>query len=370
MTVALTLPVIEPARGRLVVSGRPRRSSRVVVIRLKDVERFGGLLRFATPGAMAYAAVFPLVQVGLIAESSAFWRGGYADGAWALLATAAYLPLHLRHVEHAARGSRARGGAWTLAALTVVIVAALPLGDLWLPTFHVVAVSALLVLRPRWSLAVVAAVVAAQVPLSLLLDSAVPAAPSYYAVTVAWRAAAVFVPIWLVGAVRRLEATRRALADEAVVHERLRLDGELRETLGAALRSITAQGERAMVLVDDDTTPGSGLGPGPLAAELEALVGGARRTLAQARQLVNGYQRASLSTELDTAATLLTAAGIATQVVLPPDGVPDTADEALRSRLRADIARLLRDDTTGSCVIAVTHQAGQVQVAVRAGGAA
>jgi two-component system sensor histidine kinase DesK len=327
-------------------------------IRLKEVEWVSRVMRIATPGAMAYAAVFPLVQVGLIAESTALWRGGgYADGAWALVATACYLPLHLRHVRYATRGSRAPGGAWTLAVMTVVVVAALPLGDLWLPTFHVVAVSALLVLRPRWSLVLVAAVVTVQVPLSLVLDSEVQAAPSYYAVTVLWRSAAVFAPIWLVGAVRRLEEARRVLADEAVVRERLRIDGELRETLGAALRSIAARGQGATVLV--------GGAREPLEQELDALVGGARHTLAQARRMVSGYQRASLSAELDTAATLLTAAGIETQVLLPSEGVPDTADAALRSALRADIARLLRDDATGRCVITVTHQAGRVQVDVR-----
>ena len=363
MSVALALPVIEPAGGRLVVSGRPRWSSRVVV-RLKDLESFGRLMRFATPGAMAYATVFPLVQVGLIAESTSLWRGGgYADGAWALLATVCYLPLHLRHVRYEARGSRAPGGIWTLAALTVVVAAALPLGDLWLPTFHVVAVSALLVLRPRSGLAAVAAVVAAQVPLSLLLDSELRAAPSYYAVTVAWRSAAVFVPIWLVGAVRRLEDARRALADEAVVRERLRLDGELRETLGRALREIEARGERATTLVDGGREQA-------LEDELHELVRGARRTLAQARQMINGYQHAALATELDTAVTLLAAAGIEARVVLPRGGVPDTTDEALRTTLRADIARLLRDDTTGACVITVTRPAGHVRVDVSPGAAA
>jgi len=363
MSVALALPVIGPARGRPVVSGRPHWSFRTV-IRLKELEWFGRVLRFATPGAMAYAAVFPLVQVGLIAESTAFWRGGgYADGAWALLATGCYLLFHLRHVRYAAEGSRAPGGAWTLAALTVVVVAALPLGDLWLPTFHVVAVSALLVLRPRWALAVVAAVVAAQVPLPLLLDSELRAAASYYPVTVLWRSAAVFVPIWLVGAVRRLEEARRALADEAVVRERVRIDGQLRETLGAALRSIAAQGQRATALVD-------GNGRERLEDELHALVGEARRTLAQARQMVNGYQHASLAAELDTAATLLAAAGIEVRVVLQHDGVDDTADDALRSTLRADIARLLQDDTTGACVITVTHRAGHVRVDVSPGAAA
>lgn len=340
------------------MSGRLRRSSRVV-IRLHDLDRSGPLVQFAGPATMAYAAVFPLVQVGLIAESTALWRGGgYADGAWALLATVAYLPLYLHIVRHAARGRRAPAGGWTLVALTGVVAAALPLGDLWLSTFHVVAVAALLVLRPPWSLGVLAAVVAVPAPLAVLLDSQVQAAPAYYSVTVLWRSAAVFVPIWLVGAVRRLQEERQALADEAVVRERLRIDTELRATLGTALEAIERQGREALILMDGDRAP--------LEDELRAVVDGARRTLAQARQVVTGYQRATLAAELDTAATLLTAAGVETRVVLPPEGVPSMVNDALRTALRADIARLLRDDATQACLITVTRPPEGVRVDVAA----
>lgn len=332
-------------RRRPLVSGRLRRSSRVV-IRLHDLDRFGPLVRFAGPATMAYAAVFPLVQVGLIAESTVLWQGGYADGAWALLATVVYLPLYLHVVRHAVRGRRAPAGGWALVALTGVVAAALPLGDLWLPTFHVVAVAALLVLRPPWSLGAFATVVAVQAPLAVLLDSLVQAAPAYYTVTVLWRSAAVFVPIWLVGAVRRLQEERQALADEAVVRERLRIDTELRATLGTALEAIERQGREALVLMDGDRAP--------LEDGLRSIVDGARRTLAQARQVVTGYQQATLAAELDTAASLLTAAGVETRVVLPPEGVPSMVDDGLRTALRADIARLLRDDATRACLITVT----------------
>lgn len=331
-------------------------------VRWRQGRRFGDLWNLTTaPGAMGYAAVFPIVQVALIAESTGGWRGGgYADGAWALLATVCYLPLHLRHVRYAAQGSRAPGGGWTLAAMTAVVaVAIVPLGDLWLPSLHVVVVSALLVLQPRWSLPVVAAVVAAQVPLPLLLDSQVPAAPSYYVVTILWRSAAVFVPVWLVGAIRRLEEARRALADDAVLRERMRIDYELRETVGAALDAIASQGDRATALVTEDREPA--------AVALRSLADAARRTLAQARVVIRGYQRPSLSAELDTAVALLRAAGIETRVVLAPNVDLDAFDEGLRSSLQAHVARLVGADVTGSCLITITGEAGHLRMDLSSG---
>jgi two-component system, NarL family, sensor histidine kinase DesK len=332
-------------------------------------ERMGDLRRLATPGAMAYAAVFPLVQIGLIAESTGGWRGGgYTDGGWALLATVAYLPLHLRHVRYAAQGARAPGGGWTLAAMTAVVAATVvPLGDLWLPSLHVVAVSALLVLQPRWSLPVVAVVVASQVPLPLLLDSQVPAAPSYYLVTILWRSAAVFVPVWLVGAVRRLEEARRTLADDAVLRERMRIDTELRDTLGAALDTIATRGREATALV---TAAGE---REPAAAALASLADDARRTLAQARMVIRGYQRPSLAAELDTAVALLRAAGVEAEVVLAPDVDLDAhgpLDEDVRSALRAHVARLVGADVAGRCLITVTRAGDGLRMDLRTGGPA
>src|SRR5438128_1250084 len=184
-----------------------------VVIALPASESSTVFVRFATAGALAYCSVFPFIQIGLVAES---WAGGYGRAAWALAATAVYLPIHLRHVHYAIRGRRPPAGAGGLAIMTVAIAAALPVSrELWLPTFHAAAVSALIVLRPRWSLPFFGALLIAQAPLSLALHSQIPSAPSYYTLTLIWRTSAVFLPVWLIGTVRQLEAARRALADDA-----------------------------------------------------------------------------------------------------------------------------------------------------------
>jgi signal transduction histidine kinase len=277
---------------------------------------------------------------------------------WAIVATAVYLPFHLHHAAWGARGLRPPAGLWTLAIVTAAIVGVTPMvGGVWLPIYEVIVVSAIIVLRPPWSIIAAVGVIAAQAPLASWLDSFVPAAESYYVLTVAWRSAAVFVPLWLIGTIVQLQAVRRSLAEDAVVGERLRIDDDLRSTVGSALHTIVAQAERAGTLIGHDREA--------LASELQTLVDGSRQALSQTRQMVTEYQGTSLPIELNTAAGLLTAAGIETRVELPTE-CPDTFDSELRASLRAATAELLGDSATRSCVIRVTSVGEQVRLEVEA----
>jgi len=340
-----------------------RAEARVVVTSADDRERPAGLLRFAPIVAVAYGSVFALVQLGLVVE----YPGSSRDPRWALVATAVYLPLHLHHVYWAVQNQRAPAAGWTLALLGVVVAAALPVaGSNWLPVFAVVAVSALLVLPWPWSVLVAAAVVAAQAPLAVALHSPVTDAASYYVFAVWWRASALFVPIWLLAAIRQLEETRRSLANDAVVGERLRIEAELRRTVGAALDVIAARGDRALAQWDAGGT-GSARehrgGVTDLADEMHELVNGSRAALAQARQLISGYRPGTLAAEVDRAASLLTAAGIATRVELIGHELTATADPAVRSALHSGTADLLSRPSAGACVIRLTSRDGRVDVA-------
>lgn len=325
-----------------------------MVIKLEEQARSTRLVRLAVPAAVVYCAVFPLVTLGVIAQ-----YGDRPDRvAWAVAATVVYLPFHLHHAAWAARGARPPGGLWTLGIVTGAIAAVTPMvGGVWLPIYEVVVVSAVIVLRPPWSFAAAAVIIGAQAPLAWWLGSFAPAAESYYVLTVAWRSASVFVPLWLIGAIVQLQAVQRSLADDAVVRERVRIDDDLRSTVGTALDSIAARAERAGALVGHD--------PDALATELQTLVASSRRALAETRHMVNEYQSPSLPIELHTAATLLTAAGIETRIELPSD-CPETVDVALRASLRAATAELLGDDTTRSCVIRVTYVDRHVGLEVHA----
>jgi two-component system, NarL family, sensor histidine kinase DesK len=176
---------------------------------------------------------------------------------------------------------------------------------------------------------------------------------------VIWQGASLFVLVWLLGATRRLQAARLALAEEAVAQERLRLDGELHRTLGAALETIVATGQQAAGLVRRD--------PAAAASALETLVERSRATLAEARRVVTSYQEVSLRAELDTAATLLLAGGVQTRLVLPPGDLPEKVDTASRSALQTAVTRLLRDGSVRHCTITVTQREGRVRLALRSG---
>lgn len=307
----------------------------------------GGLWRHAPIGVAAFSTVFPLVQAAIAFQPfSVVFTGAPADnraGIWALSATLVLLVPYVHLVYYAAQGVTAPGGGWTLIAIGAILLAGVPLvGTMWLATFHVGVVAALLVLRPPWSVAAAAVALAVPAVLGYLLDP-VAHMVRWYPVAVLWRASAVFALVWLVGAVRRLHEARTALAERAVARERVRIDDEVGRTVGVELDEILARARRAAAAADSD--------PDQSDLALRQLVAGARRTLAEARRLISGYHGSSVRTELNTAVSLLSAAGISARLVLPAR-LPERPDPEFRSQLRSAVTRLLADPR--DCVIEVT----------------
>jgi len=308
-------------------------------------------------GAVAYAAGLPLLQLNRIASAPIDQgRAGYAAAATLLC-----LPVQAWLVWSAARDNWGRGQRWALAAMAALIIAMVPVAGLdGLGSLYVLAALVLLILRPPWSLLVFAALML--LPTLVALAAGQPQWASYFTLGVLLAGVPLAVVVGLVRAARQLEAARSALAQQAVIRERLRIDGELRQTVGAALEAIAVQGERAGTLAGGD--------PPAAAQELEALVGAARRTLAAARRTVIRYQEVSLGAELETTVMLLAAAGIRARLALPPEGLPDHLDPAARARLRQDLARLLSRESARSMVtITVARRGRGVQVELRPGGA-
>jgi signal transduction histidine kinase len=166
--------------------------------------------------------------------------------------------------------------------MAALIIAIVPVAGLdGLGTLYILAALMLATLRPPWSLLVFAALMLVPTPVAQAAGQ--PQWASYFTLGVLLAAVPLAVVVGLVRAARQLEAARSALAQQAVIRERLRIDGELRQTVGAALEEITVQGDRAGALAGGD--------PPAAARELGALVGAARRTLAAARRMVTRYQR-------------------------------------------------------------------------------
>ncbi|MEV4571255.1 hypothetical protein AB0K12_46550 [Nonomuraea sp. NPDC049419] len=319
-------------------------------------------VRLAPVGAVACAGLLPLLQVAL---AFSYPDNDVRTGLWSLAVTVVYLPLHLRHVWYAARSVRLPAGGWTFAAMAAAILAATPLaGNTWPRAYAGLAASAVLVLPGPWSFVVYLSLAIAAAPASLLLGLPWNAAP-WLTLSVLSGGGAVLLLVWLSAALVRLQSARQVLAQQAVAQERCRIDDDLRRTLGTALESLAARGARAADLLQ--TPPGR---RAELVAELSGLADDSRRTLAEARQRVRGYRRPSLRAELDTAATLLSAAGIETRLRLPRTGIPDTIAPEPRAARRATVTRLLGSEGVSACTITAAVSTDGVRLEVRADGVA
>jgi signal transduction histidine kinase len=322
-------------------------------------ERSGRFIGLATMGVAAFSATVPLM--GLFRMAAYPIDLPPTRYALAMVATGCFLPLHVWLVASAARDRRPRGRWWAAAAETAVIVGALPLvGIDWMGALYSLATLALITVRVPWSLLICTILAVGQA--SVLTATGHPDWAVYFTAGLLTFGPAVAVPALLLAKARELQAVRLAAAEAAVVRERLRIDDELGRTVGAELAAIAVRGDRAAALAARDATAA--------ARELAALVDASRRTLARARRMVRQYQKPSLRAELDSAATLLSAAGISTQVVLPPGPQVETVPESLRAALQSGTARLLGDDAVRCCTIAVTREAGELRLEVRPDGGA
>jgi signal transduction histidine kinase len=256
-------------------------------------------LTHAGRAVLTFSVLVPAVELWRI---DVLGRGD--DLAIAIGATAAYLPLHLRHVYHGLQGRRPRAAVATLAVMTAVMVSAWWLiGQQWVFMFASLAVSALCALPTRFALSAAAAVVLW--PLfydwSPAIADGVYSGP-YLCLSLVFRATSLFAVIWLVAASRRLGGVRAALSAAAVQAERADLQEDLRATLGRPLTEVAALSVRADAL--------AGRRDPAVTDTVGELVTASRTALTDVTRLVDSYQRVAARPELEAAAALLTGAGI------------------------------------------------------------
>jgi two-component system sensor histidine kinase DesK len=311
--------------------------------------------RLASVGALTLSVALPLVVLLAIAAMPSTSHH-FPE---ALAATAVYVPLHVRHVRFGLEGMRPRGLRWSLLAMAVAIAAPTPtLGAFWLYACHALAASVLVTARPRISFPALAGILAWVAIWANHLGHQVGHAQDVYLpAAVLDRAMMVFVLVWLVRALRRIQSARRALAEEVLEDERRRVDNELGDTVGAQLDDVVRKGQRALRTIASSVQEAE--------EELESLVDGSRGALAEARRLIGRYQLVSAHTELDRAAALLRAAGMTVRVEVPEGALLLSLDGQLRSSLRAAVARLLAEETAGDVVVSLRHQGGAYTLEAR-----
>jgi hypothetical protein len=318
-------------------------------------------IRFATWAAVALSVALPAIRVYFIAVLPASSGGIPGRAVYAAVAVACCLPVQVWLVLSATRGPVGRRQLLGLAGMAAVLFGMVPVvGVMGVGLLYVLAALVLVCVRLPWSLLLFGALVAIPAPLTFALGH--PEWAIFFTVGTLVFQVPLAVGMRLIRAARELQEAQLALGEQAVVGERLRIDGEVRESVGARLAAIAAQARRAEEIAARD--------PSAAVPELRLLVDQARRTLLETRRMVMRYREFSLSAELRTLATLLSGAGIDVRFDLPAR-LPELVDERDRESLRRQAARVLEETAPGATVtVALATHDGRPRVALQTGATA
>lgn len=227
----------------------------------------------------------------------------------------------------------------TAVAAVVLVAGGTTSNALWAAVLVTTAVATLIPLR--WSLA--AAVAAAAIAAAL----GTPAVETLIlGIFIAFMAFTVQLSAWLLRIVTELDATRDAAAALSVAEERLRFSRDLHDVVGRALSAIAVKSELAATLArrGDDRAAGQ-------MDEVRLL---AQESMADARKLVRGYRSVDVASELDGARSLLSAAGISTELVGETSVLSERAAEAAAWVVREGVTNILRHSAATYCRIELT----------------
>ncbi|MCW2942539.1 MAG: sensor histidine kinase [Actinomycetia bacterium] len=242
--------------------------------------------------------------------------------------------------------------AWMIALVVLGSGQALGLGGGWISLLIFVSVVCGAVLPRRWVLpSVSVTTVGVLVAYFRTPGSTWPQALSQSVLTF-------FLGLTMMGSrnlltlIAELRRAREDLAWLAVTEERLRIARDLHDLLGHTLSAISLKSQVARRLVHTD--------PGASAGQLADIEQVAQRALVEVREAVSGYREHSLSGELDSAHSLLAAAGIelTVHVIGPP--VPAAAGELLAWVVREATTNVLRHSRASSCEVTVRCGPGDI----------
>ncbi len=237
----------------------------------------------------------------------------------AVVATALWMPLHLRHLRFGLRSERVPRAGATLAVLAAIHVAALLIiGPSWSFMLAALATSAFLVLPLRGALVV--ATLCALGPIVAVQLHPDPATPPvrYLIYSVVFRTVLQCSLVWLAAAAHQLAASRESLAATAAEAERARIDTDVRRALHARTVAIGSAARQARAALD---------GPGLAGARvaLDRVLAASRAALSEVRQVVADARRPAASATTALAAGARSARApvrAATRVVwVPPAAV-------------------------------------------------
>ena len=154
--------------------------------------------------------------------------------------------------------------------------------------------------------------------------------------------------------VKQLETARARLAEVAVSQERLRFARDLHDLLGFSLSAITLKVELARKLIRTHTDRA--------AQELAEILGIAREALTDVRAVASSYRELSLADEIDSARSVLAAAGVAATIETDHADLSPRSRTVLATVLREGVTNLLRHSDATRCSIEITGTGGLVSI--------
>jgi two-component system, NarL family, sensor histidine kinase DesK len=143
----------------------------------------------------------------------------------------------------------------------------------------------------------------------------------------------------------RLQLAQSEVARLAATEERLRIARDLHDLLGHSLSLIVLKSELAGRLAEPSPDVRREI------ADIEAV---ARKALVEVREAVTGYRQRSLAEELDSARSVLSAAGVAAQVHVSGTPLSDPLDTLLGWAVREGTTNVVRHARAARCSITVT----------------
>jgi two-component system sensor histidine kinase DesK len=269
--------------------------------------------------------------------------------------------LQLRHSLAAARGERPAGWMWSLLALVVLVqVPLLWFGWDWSTMQWFVVASVAMLLPPAPALVAVVGLAVGQAALFgwevLRSPGTGPGfatvATIYLFTLLVMGGGALYGSARLVRVLEDLYAARTELAELAVGRERLRVSRDLHDLLGQSLSAVSLKGDLALRLLPTDAAAAR--------TEIESLTGVARRALRDVRAVARDEHGVALPAELDAAAALLGAAGIATRVDVELPGLAAPAEEVLAWAVREGATNTLRHSEATTWTVTGARRDGWV----------
>ncbi|MDX8146346.1 histidine kinase [Lentzea sp. BCCO 10_0061] len=264
--------------------------------------------------------------------------------------------LQLRVFSRPGTNLRSRGAYLALGLMALLVFVPVPLfPNAWggMPGF--LAGSALLVLpgRVRWfafaavALANPATKAGYGVPTGVL---------AYYVASSLTAGLVVYGLSRLPSLVARLETARSELAGLAVAQARLGFARDLQDLVGFSLATITLKADAARGLIGEHTSRAT--------REVARIIGISREALTGVRAVASSYRELSLNDEIDSARSVLTAAGVVTTVETGHPELSPPARTALATVLREAVANLLRHGEATRCSITIGSAGRTVSIDV------